>query len=43
VSPAKMAELIEMPFGVRAVDSGKPKELCVRWGAYEHYLGNIIE
>jgi len=33
VSPAKMAEPIEMPFGLWVVDSGGPKEACVTWGA----------
>jgi len=31
VSPAKTAELIEMPFWV--TDSGGPKQPCVRWGS----------
>jgi len=30
VSPAKMAETIEMPSGV---DLDGPKELCIRWGS----------
>jgi len=29
-SRAKMAELIEMPFGA---DSDGPKEACIRWGS----------
>jgi len=41
VSPAKMAELIEMPFG--GVDSGEPKEACVRWDAHWRHLANTTE
>jgi len=29
---AKMAEPMEMPFGFWVVDSGAPKEACIRWG-----------
>jgi len=40
VSCTKMAELIEMPFGLWT--SSGPEEACVRWWAHWRHLANTI-
>jgi len=40
MSPIKMAELIEMPFGMW---TGVAQEPCTKWGAYRRHLMNTIE